>query len=64
MIESLVESPEDSPRAILFFGDKDKICHYFKEEYTPAVIFRNWKKIDAKGAKYGPSIWEFTMNPT
>lgn len=47
-----------------FFGEKLNTCKFFSEKYDPAIIFRNWKHIDAPGSKKGPSVWEFVMNPT
>lgn len=47
-----------------FFGEVNSVCKYFIEKYDPPNIFKNWKRVDAPGAKKGPSIWEFVMNPT
>lgn len=44
-----------APRAMRFTGDKANACAYFKEEYSPANIYVNWKVYDAKGATEGPS---------
>jgi len=53
-----------APRAFRINGDKSNTNAYFKEDYSPANIFVNWKVQDAKGAVNGPSQWTFTANPT
>lgn len=63
-ITSMEQPGFDTMRAIKFIGSKKNTCAYFKEDYTPAIIFRNWKAIDYMGAKAGPSVWTFTVNPT
>jgi hypothetical protein len=47
-----------------FFGNKMNTCNYFAEKYDTSTIFTNWVKTDTPGAKKGPSVWEFGMNPT
>jgi hypothetical protein len=63
-IDSVEMTAAESPRGMKFFGEKINACKYFTEKYDPAIIFRNWEHKDSPGAKKGPSVWEYVMNPT
>ncbi len=54
----------DYLRSFKVVGDKANTCKFFKENYIPTSIFKNWKAIDGKGVNYGPSQWTFNTNPT
>lgn len=51
------EKRGDYIRSYRIIGDKSNTCKYFQENYNPSNIFSNWKSIDAKGSRNGPSEW-------